>query len=107
MSAKSPPFAVRPRPCPQSTVSNGLAILRALVDYRPPGQMEYLQKLLELTVAQNQEVRLQSAKHAKQLHERGNFRPIIEVGVAALGRLRPGNSLSRRGLVLMYDAVPT
>ncbi|EEC20484.1 symplekin, putative [Ixodes scapularis] len=62
----------------ESTVSNGLAILRALVDYRPPGQMEYLQKLLELTVAQNQEVRLQSAKHAKQLHERGNFRPIIE-----------------------------
>uniref|UniRef100_A0A023GMD5 Putative mrna cleavage and polyadenylation factor ii complex subunit pta1 n=1 Tax=Amblyomma triste TaxID=251400 RepID=A0A023GMD5_AMBTT len=60
------------------TVMNGLAILRSLVDYRPPGQLEYLQKLLELTVSPIQEVRLQSAKHAKQLHERGNFRPIIE-----------------------------
>ncbi|KAH7971705.1 hypothetical protein HPB52_002362 [Rhipicephalus sanguineus] len=62
----------------ESTVANGLSILRSLVDYRPPGQIEYLQKLLELTVSQNQEVRLQAAKHAKQLHERGNFRPIIE-----------------------------
>ncbi|XP_077537132.1 symplekin scaffold protein isoform X2 [Haemaphysalis longicornis] len=62
----------------EATVGNGLSILRSLVDYRPPGQLEYLQKLLELTVAQNQEVRLQSARHAKQLHERGNFRPIIE-----------------------------
>ncbi|KAK8785453.1 hypothetical protein V5799_008180 [Amblyomma americanum] len=60
------------------TVTNGLSILRSLVDYRPPGQLEYLQKLLELTVSPIQEVRLQSAKHAKQLHERGNFRPIIE-----------------------------
>ncbi|XP_037274431.2 symplekin scaffold protein isoform X1 [Rhipicephalus microplus] len=62
----------------ESTVANGLSILRSLVDYRPPGQIDYLQKLLELTVSQNQEVRLQAAKHAKQLHERGNFRPIIE-----------------------------
>lgn len=62
----------------ESTVANGLSIIRALVDYRPPRQMEYLQKLLELTVSQSQEVRLQSARHAKQLHERGNFRQIIE-----------------------------
>ncbi|XP_064484219.1 symplekin-like isoform X2 [Ornithodoros turicata] len=62
----------------ESTVGQGLSILLSLVDYRPPQQMEYLQQVLELTVAPNQEVRLQAARLAKQLHERGNFRSIIE-----------------------------
>lgn len=62
----------------ESTVSQGLSILSSLVDYRPPQQMEYLQQVLDLTVAPTQEVRLQAARLAKQLHERGNFRPIIE-----------------------------
>lgn len=62
----------------ENCVAQGLLIVKSLIENRPPKQLLFLCVLLDLGLNDRVEIRNQSVRIAKQLHERGDLRPLIE-----------------------------